>query len=495
MGCRVGDQVYGDRATWIDRREDVITIGSENKVVGKGSTMQCKKYANGTFAVEVAACLTSENTYIRPEDFGTVDEAVVKCAWVEGKCVLRKAEVTELGCKHGNNIYRHNQEWVSEDGSTAYACQFGKIEKKGCLVESLLIPLYAIRYIGSNAYYCFQGTQVRSFGDLKGCVNAAGEIVPFENRAKNGDRLESCGFNFNRDGTVEFKWTQVGCIYSKEVVTVNAIQQFGEHYVHCALNGTNGYIVKIMTKEEVEKWLTATQQQWSNIVSGNEGKGTAVKREVPTEAPLTTSTTTTTTTTTTPAPTTTLATTTTPAPTTPSTTSTTTQPQTTTTSTTTTTTTKALTTTTTTYATITTTKPQVKKCVDLVEDCERMRTYCNSEIEHATFLREAIQKFSINQKNKSRMLEFIDHTWLVFFFLKKFSSDISIASIPFRLNNQKSEINENKQQCNIGKKGGRCCGGPERSCHCKCDDQKDFNRKLVKILCPKTCDSCNEKSE
>lgn len=52
------------------------------------------------------------------------------------------------------------------------------------------------------------------------------------------------------------------------MITVNAIQQFGDQYVHCALNGTAGYIVKMMTREEVEKWLTATKQQWSNIVSG-----------------------------------------------------------------------------------------------------------------------------------------------------------------------------------------------------------------------------------
>ncbi|KAF1745760.1 hypothetical protein GCK72_022207 [Caenorhabditis remanei] len=458
VGCRVGEQVYGDRATWIDRRNDTITVGSESKVVGKGSTMQCKKYENGTYAVEVAACLTSENTYIRPEDFGTVEDAIVKCAWVEGKCVLRKAEVTELGCKHNNSVYRHNQEWNSEDGSTAYACQFGKIEKKGCLVGSLLIPLYAIRYIEGNAFYCFQGTQVRSFGDLKGCTTSTGEVVPFENRAKNGDHLESCGFSFNQDGTVEFKWTQVGCIYSKELITVNAIQKFGDQYVHCALNGTAGYVVKMMTKEEVEKWLTATQQQWSNIVSGNEGKGTAVKREVPTPEPVTTpsTTTTSTTTTTTPAPTTTTTTTTTEAPTT---------------TTTTTTTTEAPTTTTT-----TTPKPPVKKCVDLVEDCDKMKIYCNSEQEQAKFLREAVQKFSINPKNKSKMLEFIDHMFL--------TADEE--------NNGNGDHKLEGDKCNYRKKCGKCDKG-DKTCHCKCDHQKDFNRRLVRSLCPKTCDLCDEK--
>lgn len=32
-GCQVGDQVYGDRATWIDRREDVIIVSECQKSI------------------------------------------------------------------------------------------------------------------------------------------------------------------------------------------------------------------------------------------------------------------------------------------------------------------------------------------------------------------------------------------------------------------------------------------------------------------------------
>uniref|UniRef100_A0A1I7SZT0 ShKT domain-containing protein n=1 Tax=Caenorhabditis tropicalis TaxID=1561998 RepID=A0A1I7SZT0_9PELO len=451
-------------------------VGSENRVVGKGSTMQCKKHENGSYVVEVAACLTSENTYIRPEEFGTVGDAVVKCSWGNETCVIRKADVTELGCRHNNKVYRHNQEWNSEDGTTAYACQFGKIEKRGCLIGSLLIPLYAIRYVDGNAFYCFQGTEVRSFGNLKGCTKTDGTIVPFENRAKKGDVLESCGFSFNRDGTVEFKWTQVGCIYSKEVVTVNAIQQFGEQYVHCALNGSAGYVVKLMTKEEVENWLTTTKQQWSNIVSGNEGKGTAVKREVPNPTPSSTS----------PAPATTITSA-------PTTTTTTTTPSPSTTTTTTTTTTPSPSTTTTTDAPITTTTPATtmtttpliksttsipitsKKCVDLVEDCDKMRIHCNSDSENAKFLKEAINKFSMNLKNKSKMLEFIDHIF-------------------DEQNNRHVDQEEGKEiKCDYPRKCGRCDHRGEKHCQCKCEDHKEYNRQIVRSLCPKTCDLCNEK--
>ncbi|EGT43092.1 hypothetical protein CAEBREN_32369 [Caenorhabditis brenneri] len=331
--------------------------------------------------------------------------------WFKYHCVIdglnAQYSVKELGCSHNGQVYRHNQEWTSQDGSTAYACQFGKVVKKGCLVGTLLVPLYSVRYVDGEAFYCSQGTEVKSFGNLKGCTTQEGDIIPFEGRAKNGNMLESCAFSFNRDGTVEFKWTQVGCIYSKEVITVNAIQKIGDDYVHCVLNGTNGYISKLMTRDEVEKWLTATKQQWSNIVSGNEGRGTTIKREVPTMAPETT-TTTSTTTTTTPVPTTTT-TTTTMAPT----TTTTTTPMTPTTSPTTTTipptTTTSTTTTTTTPAPKTTVKTPVKKCVDLAEDCEKMRIYCHSNQKNAEFLKDAIEKSSVTQKDKSRMLEFIEN--------------------------------------------------------------------------------------
>lgn len=470
-GCKFGDQVYGERATWIDKREDIITVGSTSKVVGKGTTMQCKKSENGSYVVEAAACLTSENTYIRPEDFGTVEDAVVKCTLVEGKCVIRKAEITELGCSHNNQVYRHNQEWKSQDGSTAYACQFGKIVKKGCLVGTLLVPLYAVRYVDGEAFYCSQGTEVKSFGSLKGCTTQEGDVIPFEGRAKNGNLLESCAFSFNRDGTVEFKWTQVGCIYSKEVITVNAIQKIGEDYVHCVLNGTSGYISKLMTREEVEKWLTATKQQWSNIVSGNEGKGTTIKREVPTMAPETTTTSTTTTTTPAPTTTTTMQTTTTTPMTTTTTTTTTTVPPTTTTA--------STTTTTTTSAPKTTVRTPVKKCVDFVEDCEKMRVYCHSEQKNAEFLKEAIKEFSVDQKDKSRMLEFIDNMFI----------------------NEKEKTDSNKNECVLQKGSNKHGCGYCKQCrdcnrdnsHCECKNQKDYNRRLVRSLCPKTCGLCNEK--
>ncbi|CAI2355566.1 unnamed protein product [Caenorhabditis sp. 36 PRJEB53466] len=450
VGCRVGNQVYGDGATWIDKKEDMIVVGSEKKVVGLGIAMQCQKFKNGSFVIEFAACLTSQNTYIRLENYGDIDGEIVKCDFIDGRCQLRQAITKELRCSVGSLIYRHNQEWNSEDNSTAYVCLFGKVEKKGCLIGTVVIPLFAVRYINDFPFYCHQGATVQSFGTLKGCTTSDGNVIPFESRARNGDKLESCGFKFDQNGVVQFTWTQVGCIYAKEMITVNAIQKFEENYVHCASNGTYGHIAKLMTKAEVEKWLAITKQQWSNVISGNEGGGRSVKREVPTVVPFTTQPTTTATQipATTPIPTT----------------------------------TPILPTTTTTVVPLPTSTvketpapipsptPKVKRCVDSIEDCDKLVYYCTTDLEHLNFIKETMQHTSLSSNKKARVIAFISHA---------LNSDCS---------NAKPDENE-KCFCQTN----NSCA--TRSSHCECEYQKSFNRKIVQSLCPKTCQLCNEKHD
>ncbi|CAB3400598.1 unnamed protein product [Caenorhabditis bovis] len=437
VGCSIGDKVYGDGASWTEKKEDKIVVGGEQKTVGHGVAYYCRKYSNGTFKVEFAACLTTENTYIRPEAFGKVDNEIVKCDIVNGECKLREAKITELRCKINNAIYRHDEEWSSSDGKTAYICQYGIVVKKGCLVSGTLIPLHSVKYVNGEAYYCYEETRLVSFGNIKGCKTANGDILEFEKTMRNGNRVEKCGFKFGENGAIEYTWTQVGCAYEKEQITINAIQQVGNEYVHCALNGTNAFVAKVMTRVEVEQWLNKVGKQWSHVLQGNEGTGHGVKREIPT----------------------------TPAPTTKKTPTTTFAPVTT---------QKTKTTTPkpvlTTVKPITTPAPIKSSCNDLLHECEDLEIYCHDDEKHIEDLKEIIRKSSVNVKKRQKSLEYLN--------LITMSSHLD----------SKHEHKEDEQNC----KDCRKCHHKEIE-RCRCEDQKAFSVKLVRSLCPKTCEACGEK--
>ncbi|KAI6238751.1 hypothetical protein M3Y99_00656900 [Aphelenchoides fujianensis] len=176
-------------------------------------------------ALKCTGCVASNGVHVSNTAYTNVGGQWTQCRKYAEGCRLINVTSDYVNCRYKNETYDNGEVFRSKSGRSTFVCDYGVVNKQGCLIEDEVVSVGEVRYVRGIPLLCGEADEIGDFGPLKGCTLEDGTEKRFLDTWQEGRLKKRCSWTTTATGDFKAEIVSFACVIESEEIPLNKIVQ------------------------------------------------------------------------------------------------------------------------------------------------------------------------------------------------------------------------------------------------------------------------------